>query len=47
MRLNADAISFDASFSILAGTRPSTDAFAGFRLAVNNMFHRFTDNASQ
>ena len=45
MRLNTGANSFDANFSILAGTRSGPDAFAGFRLlssfsmpgAVNSM----------
>ena len=45
MRLNTGAYSFDANFSILAGTRFGPDAFAGFRLlssfsmpgAVNSM----------
>ena len=32
MRLNTGANSFDANFSILAGTRSGPDAFAGFRL---------------
>ena len=45
MRLNTGATSFDASFSILAGTRSGPDAFEGLRLlssfsmpgAVNSM----------
>ena len=45
MWLNTGANSFDASFSILAGTRSGPEAFAGFRLlssffmpgAVNSM----------
>ena len=45
MRLNTGAISFDASFSILAGTRSGPDDFEGLRLlssismpgAVNSM----------
>ena len=45
MRLNTCSISFDASFSTLAGTRSGPDAFAGFKLlssfsmpgAVNSM----------
>ena len=45
MRLITGAYSFDANFSILAGTRSGPDAFAGFRLlssfsmpgAVNSM----------
>ena len=45
MRLNSGASSFDASFSILAGTISGPDALAGFRLlssfsmpgAVNSM----------
>ena len=45
MRLNTGANSFDANFSILAGTRSGPDAFAGLRLlssfsmpgAVNSM----------
>ena len=45
MRLNTGANSFDANFSILAGTRSGPNTFAGFRLlssfympgAVNSM----------
>ena len=32
MRLNTGAISFDASLSILAGTRSGLDAFEGLKL---------------
>ena len=31
IRFNTGAISFDANFSILAGTRSGPDAFTGFR----------------